>query len=255
MRPGEGQHEINLVYAEALEMADRNTIYKNGAKEIADLNGRSLTFMAKYDDGRRRLVVPHPLERCGTAGADRVADVGRRRRRTTSARCSATGSAVSLHASRELSLLFAPYVNSYKRFQPDSWAPTAIAWGLDNRTCGLRLVGHGDGLPGGVPDPRRRRQLRTSPSPAIIAAGLHGIAHQHRPRRAVRRQRVRGPDIARIPSTLVEAIDRVRAAARWRGEAFGADVHHHLLNTARRSGRRSIGRSRTGSSRRNFERI
>ena len=64
---GRGQHEINLVYAEALEMADRHTIYKNGAKEIADLNGRSLTFMAKYDDGRGRLVVPHPLEPVGRA--------------------------------------------------------------------------------------------------------------------------------------------------------------------------------------------
>ena len=118
-----GQHEINLRYAEALEMADRHTIYKNGAKEIAALNGRSITFMAKWS----------------------MAEVGSSCHLHSSVR--GAGEETARHwlgglmaTARELAWCFAPYVNSYKRYQPDSWAPTAIVWGRDNRTCGFRLV-------------------------------------------------------------------------------------------------------------------
>ena len=175
---GKGQHEINLVYADAVEMADRNTIYKNAAKEIADRHGRSLTFMAKYamDEvgsschvhssvwdkrGRKSLMWDQKSDH-------HLSDVFRHW----------LGGLV--HASRELTLLFAPTVNSYKRFQPDSWAPTAIAWGLDNRTCGLRCVGHGEGyrvesrIPGA--DVNSYHAFA-----GVIAAGLWGIEHQLEP--------------------------------------------------------------------------
>ena len=136
-----------------------------------------------------------------------------------------------LAASRELSYLFAPYVNSYKRYQPGSWAPTAIVWGRDNRTCGLRLVGHGAGfrvesrIPGGDCNPYLAYA-------ATIAAGLHGIEHGLDPGRRVPGQRLRGR--GRAP----RALDPGRGDRRARGselaaKAFGEDVHFHLVNTAR----------------------
>ena len=225
---GKGQHEINLVYATACEMADRNTIYKNGAKEIAESHGRSLTFMAKYAmdevgsschihsslwdaDGTRSLMwdddAPHHLSdtfRHWLGGL--------------------------VHCSRELALLFAPTVNSYKRFQPDSWAPTAVAWGLDNRTCGLRLVGHGQGyrvesrIPGA--DVNSYHAFA-----GVIAAGLWGIEHELDPGEPFVGNAYVDPDVAHIPSTLVEAIELFRGSEVAR-HAFGEEVHHHILNTA-----------------------
>jgi glutamine synthetase len=136
-----------------------------------------------------------------------------------------------LHASRELSLLFAPNVNSYKRFQPDSWAPTAVAWGLDNRTCGLRLVGHGEGyrVESRIPGADVNSYLAFA---GIVAAGLYGIAHEIDPGEPLIGNAYADPDIAHIPSTFIEAIDLFDQSEVAR-EAFGDDVHHHLLNTAR----------------------
>ena len=225
---GKGQHEINLVYATATEMADRNTIYKNAAKEIADQHGRALTFMAKYDmaevgsschihsslwdkKGKRSLM-------WDAKKPDNMSDTFRHW----------LGGLV--HCSRELTLLFAPTVNSYKRFQPDSWAPTAVAWGLDNRTCGLRLVGHGQGyrVESRIPGADVNSYLAFA---GIIAAGLHGIEHQLDPGDAFVGNAYTDPDVEHIPSTIVEAIEL------WRGSdvakaAFGDEVHHHILNTA-----------------------
>jgi glutamine synthetase len=226
---GRGQHEINLAYAEALEMADRNTIYKNGAKEISEINGRSLTFMAKYSmdevgsschvhsslwdaPGHTSLMwsasEPHnmsPVFRHWLGGL--------------------------VHASQELSLLFAPNVNSYKRFQPDSWAPTAVAWGLDNRTCGLRLVGHGEGyrVESRIPGADVNSYLAFA---GVVAAGLYGITHELDPGEPFSGNAYVDPDIARVPSTFIEAID-LFDRSEVAHEAFGDDVHHHLLNTAR----------------------
>jgi glutamine synthetase len=226
---GKGQHEINLVYAEALEMADRHTIYKNGAKEIADLNGRSLTFMAKYDmsevgsschihssvwdaDGSTSLM--HADD-----GPDHLSPVFRH------------WLGGLMHATRELTWLFAPTVNSYKRFQPDSWAPTAVAWGKDNRTCGLRLVGHGQGyrVESRIPGADANPYLAFA---GVIAAGLHGIEHELEPGAALVGNAYTDPDVEHIPSTLVEAID-LFDQSEVALEAFGEEVHFHLLNTAR----------------------
>jgi len=226
---GRGQHEINLEYADALEMADRHTVYKNGAKEIADANGRSLTFMAKYDmdevgsschihssvwdkRGRRSLMYD-------AKGPDRMSPVFRH------------WLGGLLDASRELAWLFAPNVNSYKRFQPDSWAPTAVAWGKDNRTCGLRVVGHEQGyrVESRIPGADANPYLAFA---AVIAAGLHGIEHQLDPGPALDGNAYVDPDVVHIPSTLVEAIELFEHSDVARS-AFGDDVHFHLLNTAR----------------------
>jgi glutamine synthetase len=136
-----------------------------------------------------------------------------------------------VHASRELALLFAPTVNSYKRFQPDSWAPTAVAWGLDNRTCGLRLVGHGPAyrVESRIPGADVNSYIAFA---GVIAAGLHGIEHQLDPGEAFVGNAYTDPDVEHIPSTLVEAIDLFEHSEIAKS-AFGDEVHHHILNSAK----------------------
>jgi len=225
---GKGQHEINLVYADALEMADRNTLYKHAAKEIADRHGRAVTFMAKWDaaevgsschihsslwnlEGTRSLMWDDAAEH-------HLSEPFRHW----------LGGLV--HASRELTLLFAPTVNSYKRYQPDSWAPTALAWGLDNRTLGFRTVGHGQAyrVESRIPGADVNSYLAFA---GVMAAGLWGIEHRLDPGEPFIGNAYADGTIARIPSTLAEAIELFRGSevARW---AFGEEVHHHLLNTA-----------------------
>lgn len=225
---GKGQHEINLVYADATEMADRNTIYKHAAKEIADKHGRSVTFMAKYaaDEVGSSCHVHSSL--WDTDGSrSRMWDDDADHHLSTPFRHWLGG---LMHASRELTLLFGPTVNSYKRFQPDSWAPTAVAWGIDNRTCGLRLVGHGQGyrVESRIPGADVNSYLAFA---GVLAAGLWGLEHELDPGAPFVGNAYTDPDVEHIPSTLIEAIDLFRESevARW---AFGDEVHHHLLNTA-----------------------
>jgi glutamine synthetase len=164
-----GQHEVNFRYSDALTMADNHTVYKNGAKEIAHAHGYALSFMAKYDEREGNSCHIHCSlwDKDGTAFADgdgHQTDLFRR------------FLAGQLAGTRELTLLFAPNVNSYKRYAWGSFAPTTLAWGVDNRTCAFRVVGHGPGL-------RVESRLAgadTNPYlafAAIIAAGLHGIEH------------------------------------------------------------------------------
>lgn len=225
---GKGQHEINLLYADAVEMADRNTVYKNAAKEIADQHGRALTFMAKYrmdEVGSSCHVHSSLWDKRGKKSL--MWDPKAEHHLSTPFRHWLGG---LVHASRELTLLFAPTVNSYKRFQPDSWAPTAIAWGLDNRTCGLRVVGQGQGyrVESRIPGADVNSYLAFA---GTIAAGLWGIEHELEPGDPFVGNAYADPDVERIPSTLVEAIELFRHSevARW---AFGEEVHHHLRNTA-----------------------
>src|SRR3712207_1927284 len=159
-----GQHEVNFRYASALATADDHVVYKNGAKEIASQEGVSITFMAKYDEREGNSCHIH----CSLAaeGGNNVfaSDEALFHRFV----------AGQLACLRELTLFYAPQVNSYKRFVEGSFAPTAVAWGHDNRTCSMRVVGHGQGLrvenrmPGADVNP----YLALA---AMIAAGLHGI--------------------------------------------------------------------------------
>ncbi|GIL26171.1 glutamine synthetase family protein [Actinocatenispora comari] len=219
-----GQHEIAFRYADALTTCDNHTIYKTGAKEIAAAQGRSLTFMAKPNAREGNSCHVHCSLR-DDAGAPALAGDGEYGFGATMRQFLAG----QLRCLPELTLLYAPNVNSYKRFRDGSFAPTAVRWGLDNRTCALRVVGHGDSLrvenrvPGGDVNP----YLAVA---AITAAGRYGIEHELalEPPCAGNAYRQDG---ARVPATLREAV------ARWRDSAvahelFGADVVEHYAHCA-----------------------
>jgi glutamine synthetase len=158
-----------------------------------------------------------------------------------------------LQSARQLAWCFAPYLNSYRRYVPDSWAPTAVVWGEDNRTCGFRAVGTGDGrriecrVPGADVNPYIALA-------ASIAGGLWGIDHRLELEPAFEGNAYVAPDIPRIPSTLVEAIDLLDGS-EVADEAFGTDVHHHLLNTARQEWAKANQVVTEWELARNFERI
>ena len=172
---GRGQHEVNVTYDEALVTADRHLVFKNGIKEIAAQEGRAATFMAKWtmeDVGSSCHV--HTSLWDAEGGDALMADPSHPSGLSTVGRHFLAG---QLHAARELAWCAAPTVNSYRRYVPGSWAPTAVVWGEDNRTCGFRVVGHGAGrrvesrIPGADVNP----YLVVA---AAIAAGLYGIDHE-----------------------------------------------------------------------------
>src|SRR5919107_199677 len=162
-----GQHEIAFRYDEVVRTADQHSVYKNGAKEIAALRGKALTFMAKLDEREGNSCHIHMSLR-GLDG-DFVFDNG-----SGATEVFDQFVAGVLATLREMTLLYAPNINSYKRFALGSFAPTAVAWGRDNRTCSLRVVGHGES---------RRLELRLPGADvnpylalaAMVAAGLHGL--------------------------------------------------------------------------------
>jgi glutamine synthetase len=215
-----GQQEINFRYADALTMADSHVIYKNGAKEIAFLNGCSITFMAKPDHTwiGSSCHIHSSLWRDGES-----AFAGE----TQTFRQYLAG---QIACARELALFFAPNVNSYKRFAAGSWAPTTLAWGLDNRTCGFRIVGSGTAMrvesriPGGDVNP----YLAFA---ATIASGLFGIENDLELPAALEGNAYES-SAERFPSSLREAIGALEGGSIARG-AFGDDVVDHYLNYAR----------------------
>jgi len=222
-----GQHEIAFRYSDALSNCDNHVIYKNGAKEIADQQGYALTFMAKPNDREGNSSHIH-LSFRGLNGelvmADEsdlehgMSDVGRK---------FIAGQIAHL---RELSILFAPNINSYKRYVPGSFAPTAVRWGRDNRTCALRLVGHGAGLrlenrvPGGDVNP----YLAVA---GIIAAGLDGIKNKLTLEPAFTGNAYES-DSARVPASMSEALELWENSA-WVKEVFGSEVQAHYANMAK----------------------
>ena len=226
---GRGQHEINLRFADALEMADRHVIYKNGVKEIAALGGRAVTFMAKWSMSEAGSSCHlHSSVWDEDGGTSLMWDENERHHMSRLFRHYLGG---LMSTARELAWMFAPSVNSYKRYQAGSWAPTAIAWGHDNRTCGFRLVGEHSGLriesriPGADANPYYAFA-------ATIAAGLHGIEHGVEPPEMFRGNAYEAKDVPRVPTSLHEAIDEMERGEVAR-KAFGDFVFEHLLNTAR----------------------
>jgi glutamine synthetase len=215
-----GQHEINFRYADALKTADDHVIYKTGAKEIAAQDGLALTFMAKFDEREGNSCHIH----CSLAGDDGESVFA------GDERTFHHFVAGQLACLRELTLLFAPHVNSYKRFAAGSFAPTAVAWGHDNRTCSMRVVGHGPGLrvenrlPGADVNP----YLALS---AMIAAGLHGIENELELEPPFEGNAYES-DKPRVPKNLYEARD-LFAASEVARDAFGQEVVDHYLNRAR----------------------
>ncbi len=214
-----GQHEVNFRYGDALTAADTHAVYKNGAKEIAAQEGMAISFMAKFDEREGNSCHVHLSLRQGD-GASAFAEQPELFDRFLA------GQLASL---RELTLLHAPNVNSYKRYAEGSFAPTAVAWGRDNRTCSLRVVGHGAALrvenrmPGGDVNP----YLTIA---AMIAAGLHGIDSELDPGPAFEGNAYTA-DKPRVPSTLREARDLFAGSDVARA-AFGDEVVEHYPNAA-----------------------
>ncbi|MBA2460882.1 MAG: glutamine synthetase [Actinobacteria bacterium] len=215
-----GQHEINFRYADAVTMADNHAIYKNGAKEIAHLNGCAITFMAKPDHtwiGNSCHIHSSLWRGEESAFAGETVEFS-------------GWLAGQIDGLKELAIFLAPNVNSYKRYAAGSWAPTTLAWGRDNRTCGFRIVGHGSALrtetriPGADANP----YLAFA---AVIAAGLHGI-EQGLELPPPLEGNAYESDSERFPHSLREAVAALEAGGIAR-EALGDEVVDHYLNYAR----------------------
>jgi glutamine synthetase len=220
-----GQQEIGFRYAHALATCDNHSIYKNGAKEIADKHGKSLTFMAKFNEREGNSCHIHLSVR-GTDGSPVMAGDGP----YGFSKLMEHWTAGLLKTMRELTLFFAPNINSYKRFVDGSFAPTAVAWGLDNRTCSLRVVGKGHSLrvENRVPGGDVNQYLAVA---ALIAGGLYGIENELE-LEPIFEGNAYGSDAPRVPTTLRDAAELFGASTIAR-EAFGDDVVEHYLNNAR----------------------
>jgi glutamine synthetase len=218
-----GQHELNWRYADAVTSADRHTVYKNGVKEIAFLNGVAATFMAK------------PSEK----------DIGSSCHIHSSLIDNSTGKAAFVDGEeetdafrhylggmrahvRELALFVAPSINSYKRYAAESWAPTSVSWGRDNRTCGFRVVGHGQSrraecrIPGADVNPYLGYA-------ALLAAGLDGIANRTDPGPELKGNAYTAGQAEAFPSSLREAVE-LWEGSEFAKATFGEAVWRHYLN-------------------------
>ncbi|MCT2593420.1 glutamine synthetase family protein [Streptomyces sp. N2-109] len=221
-----GQHEIAFRYDEALTTCDQHSIYKTGAKEIASQEGMSLTFMAKYDEREGNSCHIH-LSLRDEAGQPVLADDEGPYGMSKLMRHFLAGQIVAM---RDFTLLYAPNINSYKRFRPGSFAPTAVTWGPDNRTCALRVIGHGQShrfenrLPGGDVNP----YLAVA---GMVAAGLYGVEHELELPEECTGNAYAG-DAAHVPVTLREAAELWEASPIARA-AFGDDVVEHYTHMAR----------------------
>jgi glutamine synthetase len=227
---GPGQEEINVRYAEALEMADCHVVLKNGCKEIAAQHGKAVTFMAKYDyslagssshihnslwssDGKTPLFY------------DKKADF-------TLSELGRQWAAGQLKYARDFTWFLAPYINSYKRFQAGTFAPTKIMWSDDNRTAGFRLCGVGTK---GVRMECRIGGADLNPYlafAALIAAGLAGIDEKLELQKPFVGDAYRAARLPEIPKTLRDAMEAL-AKSKMLKAAFGADAVEHYVHTAR----------------------
>jgi glutamine synthetase len=221
-----GQHEVNTRYADAVTSADRHTIYKNGVKEIAFLNGISATFMAKPSekDIGSSCHIHSSLVDAGGGGSAFVEDG----EETDVFRHYLGGQRARI---RDLALFVAPAINSYKRYATESWAPTSISWGRDNRTCGFRIVGHGDArrvecrIPGADVNPYLGYA-------ALLAAGLDGIEQQTDPGPELVGNAYAEAEAEPFPATLREAVD-LWEGSQFAKATFGEEVWRHYLNYGR----------------------
>jgi len=219
-----GQHEVGFLYADALTTADNHSVYKTVAKEIAAQQGKSITFMAKYNEREGSSCHIH-LSLRGTDGSLVFWD------KETNARTPLYDQFIAgvLATAADFTLLYAPNINSYKRFAAGSFAPTAIAWGLDNRTCAVRLVGHGPSarMENRVPGADVNPYLALA---AMLAGGLHGI-EQGLELEDELAGNAYDSDKPHVPSTLADARERFTASSVARA-AFGDEVVDHYTNMA-----------------------
>ena len=223
---GKGQHEVNFVYGDPITMADGHCVFKQGAKEIADANGKCLSFMPKIfaDEAGNSCHIHISINRDGKNEFwDHSAKRGSKMFRQFLGGL--------MKSSRELCYFFAPTVNAYKRYQPGSWAPTRMAWAMDNRTTGFRVVGEGNGfrienrMPGGDANP----YLAFA---AMIAAGLAGVEQSLDCGEPYRGNAYVDPKLEALPSTLKDAAELLDRSAIARA-ALGDGVVDFYVHTAR----------------------
>lgn len=250
-----GQHEVNFTYAAPLAMADRHVIFKQGVKELAEQHGKAVSFMAKYAPseagsschihlslwrGERNLFWDGAPPPSAPREADRAAKAVRSRRGKAPASPSqppASGGSALFRAflgglmrySPELCLFFAPTINSYKRYQPGSWAPTRMAWATDNRTTGFRIVGHGNGfrLENRMPGADANPYLAFA---AMIAAGMAGVVEGLDCGAEYLGNAYLDPKLTRLPSSLRDAtalFESSKLARRAFGDAVVEFYVHH----------------------------
>ncbi|WOO41207.1 glutamine synthetase family protein [Rubellicoccus peritrichatus] len=227
---GPGQEEINIRYAEALEMADRHTVLKNGCKEIASLQGKSLSFMAKWDydlAGNSSHVHQSLWSKDGKEALflDKNKPLG-----MSDMMCHYM--AGQLACASEMTLFLAPYINSYKRFQSGTFAPTKTMWSIDNRTAGFRLVGENTS---GIRTECRIGGADLNPYlafAALIAAGIEGIENKLDLEPPYKGNAYEDENLRTIPKTLREAIEATNTSSVLR-KAFGDDVIEHYVHAAK----------------------
>lgn len=223
---GRGQHEINFSYGEPVETADRHTIFKQGVREIVAEGGRAVTFMAKPS-------MTEPGSSCHIHASlwQRGRNVFWDAKKQAGTKIFRQFLGGLLKYSRELSYCFAPTINSYKRYQSASWAPTKLAWAFDNRTVGFRVVGQGSSfrienrMPGADANP----YLAFA---ATLAAGMAGLEENLDCGELYTGNAYTDDTLASLPKSLEEAADLLAGSALAR-KAFGAEVVDFYAHTAR----------------------
>jgi glutamine synthetase len=225
---GKGQHEVNITYTDALTTADYHAMYKHGVKEICAMNEVAATFMAKWTMDEAGSSCHMHSSVWNADGDESLMWDDTAPNHLSETFNHYLGGLMT--TAREMSFLYAPFVNSYKRYQLGSWAPTAIVWSRDNRTCGFRTVGERKGfrvedrIPGADVNPYLGYA-------ATIAGGLYGIQEKIEAPEMFVGNAYEAKDVPRVPSSLHEAIDVFKDSKVAR-EAFGDFVFEHLLNTA-----------------------
>lgn len=220
-----GQHETTFLFDRVITTCDQHAIYKNGSKEIASLHGKSITFMAKYNKLEGNSCHIHLSLR----GQDGAIVFGSDESGDGHSELFNQFVAGTLATMREFTLMYAPNINSYKRFQRGSFAPTTVAWGRDNRTCSVRVVGHGaslrmeNRLPGGDVNPYMAIA-------AMLAGGMHGIENKLKLEPALEGNAYTS-DKPTVPVTLADARELFAQSTIAR-KAFGDDVVDHYVKAA-----------------------
>ena len=223
---GKGQHELNVRYAEVLDMADRHVVFKQAFKEIAEAMGMSVTFMAKFaaDGAGSSCHIHLSLWRDGRNAFPGDRQIGRA---SVSDEFKYFLGGWLAHVP-ELMVFYAPTVNSYKRYVDASWAPTRLAWSYDNRTAGFRVVGDGPGLriECRIPGADCNAYLALA---AALASGLDGIANRIEPPECFVGDVYAAKALPRVPYTLSQAVDAFEAS-QFARRAFGKDVVEHYTH-------------------------
>ncbi|KFL27165.1 glutamine synthetase [Devosia sp. 17-2-E-8] len=224
---GPGQEEINVRYAEALTMADRHVVLKNAIKEIAHGQGKAVTFMSKWDyslAGSSSHIHMSLTHKGKPAFLDEKAEFGM----STLMKHFVAG---QLAHTQEITYFLAPYINSYKRFQVGTFAPTKAIWSRDNRTAGFRLCGEDTK---GIRIECRIGGADLNPYlafAALLAAGIDGIEKEMALEPAYSGDAYNGKRLREVPKTLRDATDSLRKSKMLK-EAFGEDVIAHYVHTA-----------------------